>query len=166
METLKRQHKNFNTALTALIVVPMILSFVMEFMVTPPRVLVSLVAIVLTARVIKHSSSRYKSAKDISEKLPAGRGREAFLAYATNAKRCGWVVLVCFLAGVVANIISLFVEQSVSFELLFLARVIIFALLLLAIIDAAIETGKHFRNLPNVDADLPKSETENSEGKN
>ena len=162
METLKRQHKNFNTALTALIVVPMILSFVMEFMITPPRILVSVVTIILIARVIKCSSSRHKSAKSIGEKISAGKDRDALLAYAANAKRCGRVVLVCFLVGFVANIIFLVVGQAMSFELLFLARVIIFALLLLAIIDAAMETGKHLRSLPDVDVDSSKSKAKNS----
>ena len=169
METLKRQHRFFNIALTAFIVVPEILSFAIGLIPSPPSklsALVAVVVIILITQVINFSSSRYKSAKAIGEKLPAGRDRDAFLAYAASAKRCGWIVVVCWLVGYVAKFALFVWGKSTSFELLFLAQLIIVVMVLLVIIGAAIKTGKHLRNLPDVDVDLPESETENSEGKN
>ena len=169
METLKQQHSNFNMALTALIVVPLILSLVIAVMPNPPGVLFSLVTaatIILIMLVINCSFSRHKSAKSIGEQLPAGRDRDAFLAYAASAKRCGWIVIVCWIVSYVANILLLAWGKSASFELLSLARLVIFAAILLAMIAAAINTGKHLRGLPDVDIDLPGSEAESSEGKN
>lgn len=151
MEQLKRQHGNFNIALMALIVVPEILAFaIIELMTKIPAFIGIVVTLMLVAQVINCSNLRYNSAKSIGENLPAGKGREAFFAYAASAKRCVVVVVVCWLVNYTTNFLLLAGSKLESFELLSLASWIIFAVSLLVMIVAARNTGKHLRNLTDV----------------
>ena len=168
METLRRQHDNFNISLMALIVVPEMFAFAIELMPKLPVVVGFVMMLMLAVQVIKWSHSRCNSARSIGEKLPAGKDRDAFLAYAASAKRCGRIVLVCWLVKYLINTLLLAWGESASLEVLeflSLAPWIILAAFLLVVIGAVIKTGKHLRKLPDVDIDLPESEAENIEGK-